>query len=216
MYDPPHPPPLAHVCHHRRCGSSRRSTTSRRRTRSRTSPRMSPRPPATSSKKGLKNQDMELLDSLNTASFLVTQPAAAGSSSAQARKFFAQAQFRLETRGGLSLGSGLKTRRLKPIFPGSVSAQARRSRLKKLMPNKNFELRNSVFQEFFSNFTEVFICQKNGAITRAPFSSAITKEKKNVFLFLAIFDKNTDHRVTKFHPVYRINITYKFYFMFFL
>ncbi len=36
-------------------------------------------------------------------------------------------------RGGSSLGSGSKARRLKPIFPGSGSAQARRSRLKKLM-----------------------------------------------------------------------------------
>ncbi len=36
-------------------------------------------------------------------------------------------------RGGSSLGSGSKARRLKPIFPGSSSAQAQRSRLKKLM-----------------------------------------------------------------------------------
>ncbi len=51
---------------------------------------------------------------------------------------------------------------------------------------------------------------------RAPFSSAIMEDQKNLFSsFLAIFDKNTGQRVTKFYPVYRINITYKFYFMIF-
>ncbi len=39
--------------------------------------------------------------------------------------------------------------------------------------------------------------------------------KKRFFSFFAIFDKNTGHRVTKFHQVYHINITYKFYFMIF-
>ena len=60
------------------------------------------------------------------------------------------------------------------------------------------------------------MCQKKGAITRAPFSSAFTEVKrKPIFWFLAIFGKNTGHRVTKFHPVSHINITYKFYFMIF-
>ena len=60
------------------------------------------------------------------------------------------------------------------------------------------------------------MCQKKGAITRAPFSSAFTEVKrKPIFWFLAILGKNTGHRVTKFHPVSRINITYKFYFMIF-
>ncbi len=39
----------------------------------------------------------------------------------------------LFNRGGSSLGSGSKAQRLKPIFPGSGSAQTRRSRLEKLM-----------------------------------------------------------------------------------
>ncbi len=66
---------------------------------------------------------------------------------------------------------------------------------------------------------------------RAPTSQAMSKTrsnyessvflrnyrgaKKDFFSFLAIFDKNTGHRVTKFHPVYRINITYKIYFIIF-
>ncbi len=54
-------------------------------------------------------------------------------------------------------------------------------------------------------------------ITRTLFLSAITEEpNKTFFLFLAIFDKNTGHRVTKFYPVSCINITYNFYFMIFL
>ena len=40
-------------------------------------------------------------------------------------------------------------------------------------------------------------------------------QKKELFSFLAIFAKNTGHRVTKFYPISRINITYKFYFKLF-
>ena len=36
-------------------------------------------------------------------------------------------------------------------------------------------------------------------------------KKKDLFWFLAIFDKNTGHRVTKIYPVSRISITYKSY-----
>ena len=83
------------------------------------------------------------------------------------------------------------------------------------LPNKNFELGKLRISRVFSNFTEVSKCQKNGAITRILFLSAITKGLKKVFLFLAIFDKNNGHRVTKFYPFYSIYITYKFYFMIF-
>ncbi len=40
-------------------------------------------------------------------------------------------------------------------------------------------------------------------------------QKKELFSFLAIFAKNTGHRVTKFYPISRINNTYKFYFKLF-
>ncbi len=40
-------------------------------------------------------------------------------------------------------------------------------------------------------------------------------QKKIVFVFLTFFDENTGHRVTKFYPVYRISITYNFYFILF-
>ena len=39
--------------------------------------------------------------------------------------------------------------------------------------------------------------------------------KNGFFCFWLFLTKKTGHRVTKFHPVYRINITYKFYFMIF-
>ncbi len=82
-------------------------------------------------------------------------------------------------------------------------------------PNKNFELGNFrisiVFFQISQRFQLFIKCQKNGAITRAPQLA----KKKRVFSFLAIFDKNTGHRVTKFYPVSRIYITYKFYFMIF-
>ncbi len=81
-------------------------------------------------------------------------------------------------------------------------------------PTRIWPLGTSAFQEFFSNFTEVSKCQKNGAITRAPFSSAFAEvKKKDLFWFLAIFDKNTGHRVTKFYPDTRISNTYKSYFI---
>ncbi len=86
-------------------------------------------------------------------------------------------------------------------------------------PNKNFELGSSVFQEFFSNFTEGFIffkmSKKRSNYESSVFLRIYRGAKKVFFSFLAIFDKNTGHRVTKFHPVYRINVTYKCYFMIF-
>ncbi len=74
-----------------------------------------------------------------------------------------------------------------------------------------WELR--IFRVFFSNLTEVSIflenVKKNGAIT----SSVFFRNYRD--FFLAIFDKNTGHRVTKIHPVYRIKKTYNFYLMIF-
>ena len=73
-------------------------------------------------------------------------------------------------------------------------------------------LESSVFQKFFSNFTEVSKCQKTEQL----------RELRNYggannmfFSFLAIFDKNTGHKVTNFYPLYRIYITYKFFIIFF-
>ncbi len=81
-------------------------------------------------------------------------------------------------------------------------------------PTRISPLGTSAFRESFLNFTEVSKCQKNGAITRAPFFSAITGEpKKGFFSFLTIYDKNTGHRVTKFYPDTHTSNTYKFYFI---
>ncbi len=73
-------------------------------------------------------------------------------------------------------------------------------------------LESSVFQKFFSNFTDVSKCQKMEQLRELRNYGGA---KKRFFSFLAIFDKNTGHKVTNFYPVYRIYITYKFYFMIF-
>ncbi len=69
-------------------------------------------------------------------------------------------------------------------------------------PNENLALGTSVFREFFSNFTEVLIILKMSK-KRSNYESSVFLricggEKKDLFWFLAIFDKNTGHKVTKF------------------
>ncbi len=68
------------------------------------------------------------------------------------------------------------------------------------VPTRISPLESSTFREYFPNFTEVLIFWKMS-----------TKRSKYRFRF---FSANKD-RVTKFYPVYRINITYKFYFILF-
>ncbi len=63
--------------------------------------------------------------------------------------------------------------------------------------------KRSIYESFRDYKNSVFI--RNYGATK----------KKYFFSFLAIFDKNTGHRVTKFYPVSCINITYNFYFMIF-
>ncbi len=92
-----------------------------------------------------------------------------------------------------------------------------RGSIDEAMPNENLPLGTSVFREFFSNLTEVLFFFKMSK-KRSNYESSVylriyVGEKKVLFWFLAIFDKNTGHKVTKIYPVYRINITYKFYFM---
>ena len=85
------------------------------------------------------------------------------------------------------------------------------------LPNENLALGTSVFREFFSNFTEVLIILKMSK-KRSNYESSVFLricggEKKDLFWFLAIFDKNTGHRVTKFYPDTRTSNTYKSYFI---
>ncbi len=92
-------------------------------------------------------------------------------------------------------------------------------------PNKNFAFGNlrilSVFskfdggQNFFENVVKKEHLRELPWLWELCFYPQSRKSQKNVFSLLAIFDKNTGHRVTKFYPVSCSNITYNFYFMIF-
>ena len=91
-----------------------------------------------------------------------------------------------------------------------------RSAASQLLPQQEFWAWEApYFKSFFQisrRFWFFLNCPINGAITRPP---QLRRTKNKSFSFFAIFDKNTGYRVTKFHPVYRINIAYKFYFIIF-
>ncbi len=105
-----------------------------------------------------------------------------------------------------------------PFSSGSgegLAARGRNGQWGERGPNENLPLGTSVFREFFSNLTEVLIFFKMSK-KRSNYESSVylriyVGEKKDLFWFLAIFDKNTGHRVTKIYPVSRISITYKSY-----
>ncbi len=101
------------------------------------------------------------------------------------------------------------------IFFAGEKKQKQSSSERRHHPNENLPLGTSVFREFFSNLTEVLIFFKMSK-KRSNYESSVylriyVGEKKVLFWFLASFDKNTGHKVTKIYPVSRISITYKSY-----
>ena len=92
-------------------------------------------------------------------------------------------------------------------------------KLTAIFPNENFAFRlriSRVFFKFDGGFIFLKNVKKNGANYELRFPPQLRRTKKTPFFqFLAIFDNNAGHRVTKFYPVSRINVTYKFYFMIF-
>ena len=81
-------------------------------------------------------------------------------------------------------------------------------------PNENLAPGNLRISRVFFKFHGGFkMSKKRSNYESSVFLRICGGEKKDLFWFLAIFDKNTGHRVTKFYPDTRISNTYKSYFI---
>ena len=82
------------------------------------------------------------------------------------------------------------------------------------LPNKNFDIENLHILRVFSKFDGGLKMSKKRSNYELRFPPQLRRTQKN-YPFLATFENNTGHRVTKFYPVSCINSTYKYYFIFF-